>query len=107
MNFLPAGLARVGFRVHPAVLSQTLCLTLACGFALTGCSGGGSVTSGSGGGGGTSNPTPSIAALSPSSATAGSSAFTLTVTGSQFMAGSAVNWDGQARTTVYALLEPI
>jgi len=41
-------------------------------------------------------PTPSISSLSPSSVTAGGPAFTLTVNGSGFLSGSAVNWNGFA-----------
>jgi len=48
-----------------------------------------------------SNPVPTLSALSPSSATAGGSAFTLTVTGTNFVAGSIVRWNGNDRTTTY------
>ncbi|HXN73218.1 MAG TPA: FG-GAP-like repeat-containing protein [Candidatus Acidoferrales bacterium] len=51
-------------------------------------------------GGGTSNPVPAITALQPSSATAGSGAFTLTVNGSGFVSGAVVNFNGNARTTM-------
>jgi hypothetical protein len=44
----------------------------------------------------TSNPAPSIASLSPSSAAVGGAAFSLTVTGSNFVAASTVNWNGAA-----------
>jgi trimeric autotransporter adhesin len=48
------------------------------------------------------NPAPTITALSPTSASAGGAAFTLTVTGTGFASGvSTVNWDGQARATTY------
>lgn len=47
------------------------------------------------------NPVPAISSLSPSSATAGGAAFTLTVTGSNFVSGSTVNWNGSALTTTY------
>ncbi len=47
------------------------------------------------------NPVPSIASLSPSSATHGTVAFTLTVSGSGFVNGSQVKWNGSARTTTY------
>ncbi len=40
------------------------------------------------------NPVPAITSLSPPSATAGGSAFTLTVNGSSFISGSAVRWNG-------------
>ena len=47
------------------------------------------------------NPVPSAASLSPSSATAGGAAFTLTVSGSNFVSGSKVRWNGSDRTTNY------
>src|SRR5207249_1126651 len=58
-------------------------------------------------GGGTSNaqtftitnPVPTTTALSPASVVAGGSAFMLTVTGTNFVGGSVVRWNGAARTT--------
>jgi len=47
------------------------------------------------------NPVPSITTLSPSSATAGGAAFTLTVTGTGFVSTSKVRWNGADRTTTY------
>ncbi|MDD1658410.1 MAG: lectin like domain-containing protein, partial [Methanomicrobiales archaeon] len=47
------------------------------------------------------NPVPTLASISPSSATAGGSAFTLPVTGTGFVTGSSVRWNGAARTTTY------
>jgi trimeric autotransporter adhesin len=47
------------------------------------------------------NPTPSVTSLSPSSATAGDPAFTLTVNGSSFVSGATVEWNGSARTTTF------
>src|ERR1051326_5530138 len=47
------------------------------------------------------NPVPTISGLAPSSATAGTAAFNLTVTGSGFVNGSVVNWNGAARTTTF------
>src|SRR5499427_7702999 len=44
------------------------------------------------------NPTPTISSLSPASVTAGSAAFTLTVTGTGFAAGATATVGGQART---------
>jgi len=44
---------------------------------------------------------PKIASLSPSFATAGGSAFTLTVNGSNFLAGSAIQFGQTALTTTY------
>jgi len=61
---------------------------------------------GCGGGGGGSNPpaqnpVPGIASVSPLSAPAGSGAFTLAVTGSNFINGSVVQWGGSGRATTY------
>ena len=47
------------------------------------------------------NPTPVLTALSPSSVTAGSSGFILTVTGTGFVSGAAVSINGSARATTY------
>ncbi len=43
---------------------------------------------------------PSITSLSPSSTTAGGAAFTLKVTGSNFLPGSTVFWNGTPRATI-------
>ena len=42
-----------------------------------------------------------LTSLSPSSARAGSAAFTLTVNGANFVNGAVVYWNGSARTTTY------
>lgn len=47
------------------------------------------------------NPSPTISSLNPTGATAGGAAFTLTVNGSGFVAGSTVQWNGSARTTSF------
>jgi hypothetical protein len=47
------------------------------------------------------NPVPAITALAPSSAVAGGAAFTLTVTGTGFVADSEVMWNGSPRSTTY------
>jgi hypothetical protein len=47
------------------------------------------------------SPVPSIASISPNRATAGGAAFTLTVTGANFVASSIVNWNGTARPTTF------
>ncbi len=60
-------------------------------------------------GGGTSNaltftidyPVPVVMWLSPGSATAGGSSFTLTVNGFNFVKGATVQWNGSALTTTY------
>jgi 6-phosphogluconolactonase (cycloisomerase 2 family) len=45
--------------------------------------------------------TPTITSISPTSATAGGAAFTLTVNGTNFVSGSTVNFNGSARTTTF------
>lgn len=60
-------------------------------------------------GGGTSNtlifnvgqPVPAITSISPAAAVAGGKAFTLNVTGSNFVASSIVQWNGSPRSTSY------
>jgi hypothetical protein len=47
------------------------------------------------------NPVPSISLLSPSSASTGGPAFTLTVNGSNFISTSAVQWNGSAVTASF------
>ena len=64
-------------------------------FVLTGCGGGSTGTNGAG----ASNPVPTISTISPNTATRGGSAFTLTVSGSNFVASTAVQWNGSARQT--------
>jgi hypothetical protein len=48
-----------------------------------------------------SNPVPSLASMSPSSVTAGSGAFLLTLTGSNFIPASTIQWNGSALSTTY------
>ncbi len=48
-----------------------------------------------------SNPVPSVTSISPSSVSAGSGAFTLAVTGSNFINGSVVEVNGSNRTTTF------
>jgi hypothetical protein len=45
------------------------------------------------------NPVPVLISISPTSAAVGGAAFTLTVTGSNFVASSVVRWNGSSRTT--------
>ena len=45
------------------------------------------------------NPTPVLASVNPTSATAGGPVFTLTVSGSNFVGGSVVRWNGSDRPT--------
>jgi hypothetical protein len=49
----------------------------------------------------TVNAVPALAALSPSSATAGGGALTLTLNGSNFLAGSTVSWNGSTLPVTY------
>jgi hypothetical protein len=46
-------------------------------------------------------PPPTISSISPNTKTAGSSAFTLTVNGSDFVNGATVQWNGAARATTF------
>ena len=46
-------------------------------------------------------PPPTVMSLSPSVATVGGSAFTLTVTGTNFVSGAKVRWNGSDRTTTF------
>lgn len=48
------------------------------------------------------NPVPTVVSLSPNSATAGDGGFTLAVSGTNFINGSIVQWNGAARTTTFA-----
>src|SRR5262245_4769984 len=50
----------------------------------------------------TSNAPPTLTSLSPNSAMAGGPAFTLTVTGTGFINGATVQWNGSARTTTFS-----
>jgi len=47
------------------------------------------------------NPVPSLTALSPSSATHGGKAFTLTITGSNLVSGCTAKWNGAALKTTF------
>lgn len=47
------------------------------------------------------NPAPTLSSISPSSTNAGGPAFTLTATGTNFVASSKVRWSGQDLTTVF------
>jgi hypothetical protein len=50
---------------------------------------------------GVNNPAPSIASLSPSSVTAGSAGFTLTVNGASFVSGSVIRWNSADLATTF------
>jgi hypothetical protein len=89
----PTGAQRLWNRVAaPLALGALLAVTLA------GCGGGGSSTPSPPP---SNNPVPALTALSPATATATGGAFTLTVTGSSFISGSVVRWDGTGRTTTF------
>jgi len=47
------------------------------------------------------NPAPSLVSLAPPSTLAGGAAFTLTLTGTNFVPGSIANWNGTPRPTTY------
>ncbi|MCX6291107.1 MAG: hypothetical protein NT126_05020 [Bacteroidetes bacterium] len=47
------------------------------------------------------NPSPVLSSITPSSATAGTSSISITLTGSNFVTGSVVNWNGSALSTTY------
>lgn len=47
------------------------------------------------------NPVPSIDTIAPGSAPAGGAAFTLTINGANFIAGSQVRWNGAGRATSF------
>lgn len=67
----------------------------ALAFPFAGC-GGGSSSSPT-----PQNPVPRITSVSPATALAGRRELTLTVTGSNFISGSVVRWEGASRPTVY------
>ncbi|MFM2156797.1 MAG: hypothetical protein RL516_1546, partial [Bacteroidota bacterium] len=46
-------------------------------------------------------PTPTLTSISPTSAFAGGSTFTLTATGTDFYSSSVINWNGSAKTTTF------
>jgi IPT/TIG domain-containing protein len=70
-------------------------------FAITGCGGGGGGSTTTPPPDGSNNPTPSVASVTPSSATAGSAATAVTVSGSGFVSASAIQWNGAALTTTF------
>ncbi len=47
------------------------------------------------------NPKPAITTISPSTVTAGATAFVLTVNGTGFIAASVVNWNSSPRPTTF------
>jgi hypothetical protein len=73
-----------------------LCALTILPFALTSCGGGSSSSPPP-----TQNPLPSITSLSPSSATAGAAAQTLTINGTSFLSISSVTYNGVAHTATF------
>lgn len=49
----------------------------------------------------TVNPTPTISSFAPNSAIAGNGSFVMSISGSNFVPGSVVRWNGADRTTIY------
>ncbi|MBI1760082.1 MAG: hypothetical protein HYR56_01470 [Acidobacteria bacterium] len=47
------------------------------------------------------NPTPALASLNPNTVIAGGAGFTLTVSGTNFVSGAAVRWNGADRVTTF------
>ena len=47
------------------------------------------------------NPAPTLASISPTSALAGGVAFTLTATGTNYVSGAKINWNGTALVTTF------
>jgi hypothetical protein len=85
--------------VHMSATSIFKILRLAVyGLALALCGCGSATKTESSGG---SNPAPSIAALTPASVIFGSAAFTVNVSGNNFVTASTVNWNGAALATTY------
>jgi IPT/TIG domain len=72
--------------VKPILLLTLTALTLACGYSAKTTPA-------------VAGTMPTIAALSPPSATAGGPAFTLTVNGTNFGGKAVANWNGAAQTT--------
>ena len=68
---------------------------------LAGCGGGASPSSINQPPSSGSNPTPTITTISPNSSVAGSAAFTLTINGTNFVAGSMVNFGGSTPATTF------
>jgi hypothetical protein len=86
------------FTVSTSYISSSAALVaLSCLVFMAGCGGG------SGGGSSTPpNPAPSVTSLSPNSGAAGGAAFTVTVSGSNFISSSTVEWNGSSRQTTFA-----
>jgi hypothetical protein len=98
VRFLKSRLSSLALAIgQPLPAISTFMFAMVCVASLVGCGGG------SGGSNPPpSNPVPAISSLTPSTATAGGPAFTLTVTGSNFVSSSTVEWNGSARPTTFA-----
>lgn len=79
-------------RVGSALVFTTCAAVLIALAPLAGCGGGSDKQN---------NPVPVLTSLSPDRATAGGPAFTLTVSGSGYVTGSVVLWNGSDRATTY------
>jgi YVTN family beta-propeller protein len=76
---------------------RAIALVIATAIGVWGCGGGASLP----GNNQSPPPTPTIITISPNGATAGGAAFTLTIIGINFVAGSTVNFGGAAPATTF------
>lgn len=84
------------------LLNAAKAITFAALLMLQACGGGSSGSGGgSGGGSGNGNPIPTISSIGPNSALAQEVAFTLTVSGRNFVTASTVMWNGSPRSTLF------
>ncbi|PYS50476.1 MAG: hypothetical protein DMG13_20905, partial [Acidobacteria bacterium] len=109
-NFIPGSYVRWNGIGRPTTLVSNSQMTAAIPIGDVASSGTADVTvfnPGQGGGSSNSvsvtitNPIPTLTSLGISAATAGSPGFTLTVRGTNFIAGSSVLWNGSPRTTTF------
>ena len=84
-----------------SLYSLNVVLFLGIGLLLTGCGGSGSGGDGGGSGQDQNNPVPTIASLSPSSATEGAAAQTLTIAGTNFLSAATVTYNGASRSATF------
>ena len=96
-----AGTRRSDAAMRPGLIDRFWCVSAVLSMLIVGCGGGGSNSQG-GGGATTGNPTPIATSLSQPSVNAGSGGFTLTVTGSNFLSTSVVQWNGASRPTSFS-----
>ena len=111
-NFIPTSVVEWNGSARPTTFVSGTTLTAVIGAADAAAQGAATVSvSSPGPGGGSSNAlallfvapnlTPAITGLSPGTIIAGSSAFILTVTGSNFVPTAVVEWNGTARPTTF------